>query len=317
MLGALASGLLLYGSSLVYGFTGSTDYSEIARFAGSENLSVGLIFGMVLMISGLAFKISAAPMHVWTPDVYEGAPTPVVAFFASAPKVAGIVMFSIVLFGAFGTVIDDWAPIIAIIAAASMLIGAFGALAQDNIKRLLAYSSIANIGYALIAVAVGPELGASPLLLFMTIYGLTSLGLFAGVLTMRRDGGMVEDVNELSGLIKTNPVLALALSLLIISIAGLPPLVGFLPKLAILEAAWAGGYLWLAIILVLSSVIAAGYYLRLIYIMWFREPGAPFLSTDISVKAIVGITAASTIVLLVFIGQLDHATELAASGVIQ
>ncbi len=317
VLGALASGLLLYGASLVYGFTGSTDYAEIARFAGGEGLSVGLTFGMVLMISGLAFKISAAPMHVWTPDVYEGAPTPVVAFFASAPKVAGIVMFSVVLFGAFGTLIDDWSPVIAIIAAASMLIGAFGALAQDNIKRLLAYSSIANIGYALIAVAVGPELGASPLLLFMTIYGLSSLGLFAGVLTMRRDGGMVEDINELSGLIKTNPVLALSLSLLIISIAGLPPLVGFLPKLAILEAAWAGGYLWLAIVLVLSSVIAAGYYLRLIYIMWFKEAGAPFLSTDLSVKVIVGAAAASTIVLLIFIGQIDQASELAASGVIQ
>lgn len=316
VLGALASGLLLYGGSLVYGFTGSTDYAEIARVAGAADLQIGLIFGMVLMISGLAFKISAAPMHVWTPDVYEGAPTPVVAFFASAPKMAGMVMFAIVLFGAFGTIIEDWAPIVAIIAAASMLIGAFGALAQDNIKRLLAYSSIANVGYALIAVAVGPEIGASSLLLFMTLYTLTSLGLFAGVLTMRRSGGMVENVNELSGLIKTNPVLTMCLTLLILSIAGLPPLAGFWPKLAILEAAVAGGYMWLAIILVLSSVIAAGYYLRLIYIMWFRDPVAPFEAIDLPVKITVGVMAGATIVLLVFIGQVDRAADIAAAGLL-
>lgn len=316
VLGALASGLLLYGGSLVYGYTGSTDYAEIARIAGTDDVSIGLIFGMVFMISGLAFKISAAPMHVWTPDVYEGAPTPVVAFFSSAPKVAGIVMFAIVLFSAFGTLIDDWAPVIAIIAAASMLIGAFGALAQDNIKRLLAYSSIANIGYALIAIVVGPDIGGAPLLLFMTIYGLTSLGLFAGVLTMRRDGGMVEDINELSGLIKTNTPLALCLTLLIFSIAGLPPLVGFLPKLEILLAANAGGYVWLSIILVLSSVIAAGYYLRIIYVMWFREPVAAFLKIDLPVKIIVVGTAAATIILLIFIGQLDRAVDVAASGLL-
>jgi len=316
VLGALASGLLLYGGSLVYGFTGSTDYAEIARIAGNGDLQIGLIFGMVLMISGLAFKISAAPMHVWTPDVYEGAPTPVVALFASAPKMAGIVMFAIVLFGAFGSIIDDWSPIIAIIAAASMLIGAFGALAQDNIKRLLAYSSIANIGYALIAVAVGPELGGSTLLLFMTLYTLTSLGLFAGVLTMRRSGGMVEDVNELSGLSKTNPVLTLCLTLLIFSIAGLPPLAGFWPKLAILQAAMEGGYLWLAVVLVISSVIAAGYYLRLIYIMWFREALAPFERVDVSVRLVVIMTAVATVVLMVFIGQLERATDIAASGLL-
>lgn len=316
VLGALASGLLLYGGSLVYGFTGSTDYAEIARVAGSGDLSIGLTFGMVLMISGLAFKISAAPMHVWTPDVYEGAPTPVVAFFASAPKMAGVVMVAIVLFGAFGTIIKDWSPIIAIIAAASMLIGAFGALAQDNIKRLLAYSSIANIGYALIALAVGPEIGASALLLFMTLYTVTSLGLFAGVLTMRRGGGMVEDVNELSGLNKTNPILTLCLTLLIFSIAGLPPLAGFWPKLAILEAALAGGYLWLAIALVISSVIAAGYYLRLIYIMWFRDPLIAFEPVDLSVRLVVLLTSVATLVFLVFIGQLDDAANVAANGLL-
>jgi NADH-quinone oxidoreductase subunit N len=317
VLGALASGLLLYGGSLVYGFTGSTDYAEIARVAGSSDLSIGLTFGMVLMISGLAFKISAAPMHVWTPDVYEGAPTPVVALFASAPKMAGMVMLATFLFGAFGSIIEDWSLIIAIIAAASMTIGAFGALAQNNIKRLLAYSSIANIGYALVAVAVGPEMGASALLVFMTLYTMSSLGLFAGVLTMRRDGGMVEDINELSGLNRTNPVLAVAISLLVLSIAGLPPFAGFWAKLAILEAALAGNYLWLAIVLVLSSVIAAGYYLRIIYVMWFRDPSDAFEPADISVKLILALTAISTLVFLVFIGRLDSAADLAAAGLIK
>lgn len=316
VLGALASGLLLYGGSLVYGFTGSTDYSDIARVAGSGDLTIGLTFGMVLMISGLAFKISAAPMHVWTPDVYEGAPTPVVALFASAPKMAGVTMVSLVLFNAFGSVIDDWTLIIAIIAAASMTIGAFGALAQDNLKRLLAYSSIANIGYALVAVAVGPELGASALLLFMTLYSISSLGLFAGILTMRRSGGMVEDINELSGLIRTNPVTALCITLLVVSIAGLPPLAGFWPKLWILEAALAGHYLWLAIILVLSSVIAAAYYLRILKVMWFDEPSAPFEPTDPSVRLVLGVTALATIVFLIFIGSLNAATDVAAAGLL-
>ena len=316
VLGALASGLLLYGGSLVYGYSGSTDFSAIAAFAGSEGLSIGLTFGMVLMIAGLAFKVSAAPMHVWTPDVYEGAPTPVVALFSSAPKLAGMVMFASVLFNAFGPLFDDWTLIVAIIAATSMTIGAFGALAQDNIKRLLAYSSIANVGYGLVAVAVGPELGAAPLLLFMTLYSMTSLGLFAGVLTMRRSGGMVEDINELSGLIKNHPMLTVALSLLIFSVAGLPPLAGFWPKLAILQAALEGGYLWLAIILVLSSVIAAAYYLRVIYVMWFKEPGEPFLSIDVSVQVVIALTSIATLVFLVCIGRLDEAAKIAASGLL-
>ncbi len=316
VLGALASGLLLYGGSLVYGFTGSTDYVEIARVAGEGNMAMGLSFGMVLMITGLAFKVSAAPMHVWTPDVYEGAPTPVVALFASAPKMAGMVMFATVLFVAFGSIIDQWQLILAIIAAASMTVGAFGALAQDNIKRLLAYSSIANIGYGLVAVTVGAQLGGSPLLLFMTLYVIASLGLFAGVLAMRRSGGMVEDINELSGLNQTHPALTLAMTLLIVSIAGLPPLAGFWAKLEIIRAAQEGGFLWLNIILVLSSTIAAAYYLRIINVMWFKEPREPFEPIDLSVKLVVGLCAIATIVLLVFIGRLDAITDIAAAGLI-
>lgn len=314
VLGALASGLLLYGASLVYGFTGSASFDEIARVAGSQDLSLGLTFGMVLMISGLAFKVSAAPMHVWTPDVYEGAPTPVVAFFASAPKMTSMVMFALVLFTAFGPIFDDWNMIIAIIAGASMIVGAFGALNQNNIKRLLAYSSIANMGYALVPVAVGAELGGSPLLLFMTLYVIASVGLFAGVLAMRRSGGMVEDVSELNGLIRRHPALTLAMTVLIFSVAGIPPLAGFWGKWEVIFAALDGGMMPLAIILILSSVIALGYYLRLIVIMWVREPGDRFEATDLSVKIVIGVSAIACLVLTVFIGQLDLATDFAAAS---
>ncbi|MEL6324739.1 MAG: NADH-quinone oxidoreductase subunit NuoN [Pseudomonadota bacterium] len=312
VLGALASGLLLYGGSLVYGLTGSTAYTDIARVAGSEDLSIGLTFGMVLMISGLAFKVSAAPMHVWTPDVYEGAPTPVVAFFASAPKMASMAVFALVLFTAFGTLLVDWKPILAIIAGASMLIGAFGALAQDNIKRLLAYSSIANIGYALVPVAVGAEIGGGPLLIFMTLYVIASLGLFAGVLAMRRSGGMVEDVNELSGLVRTQPALALSLLVLIFSVAGIPPFAGFWGKVEVVRAGLSGDLMPLVIILIISSVVSLGYYLRLVRIMWFADPRERFEAGDMSVSAVVAITAIATLVLTVFFGQLDVAADLAA-----
>lgn len=316
VLGALASGLLLYGGSLVYGLTGSTSYAEIARVAGGEDLSLGLMFGMVLMISGLAFKVSAAPMHVWTPDVYEGAPTPVVAFFASAPKMASMVMFATVLFMAFGSILDEWQMIIAIVSGVSMAVGSFGALAQTNIKRLLAYSSIANIGYALIPVAVGAELGGSPLLLFMTLYVIASIGLFAGVLTMRRSGGMVEDISELSGLIRTHPALAVALTILVFSIAGIPPLAGFMGKLAIFEAGMRGGMLPLVVILILSSVIALGYYLRLVIIMWVNEPREAFEPIDMSVGVVVGLSAIVALVLTIFIGQLDTFTDLASASLL-
>ncbi|MEL7130246.1 MAG: NADH-quinone oxidoreductase subunit N, partial [Pseudomonadota bacterium] len=316
VLGALASGLLLYGGSLVYGLTGSTDYLEIARVAGSADLSLGLMFGMVLMISGLAFKVSAAPMHVWTPDVYEGAPTPVVAFFATAPKMASMVMFATILFSAFGSIFDQWQMIVAIIAGASMLVGAFGALTQNNIKRLLAYSSIANIGYALIPIAVGAELGGSPLLLFMTLYTIASIGLFAGVLAMRRSGGMVENVDELSGLIRTNPSLALALTIIIFSVAGIPPLAGFWGKLEVITAGLQGDMLSLVILLIVSSVISLGYYLRLVVVMWVNDPKSAFEPVDLSVRLVVGFSALASLVLTVFIGRLDAITDIAASSLL-
>ncbi|WP_084396075.1 NADH-quinone oxidoreductase subunit N [Henriciella aquimarina] len=310
VLGSLASGLLLYGISLVYGFTGSTAYADIA----SAEPGIGYLFGMVLMISGMAFKVSAAPMHVWTPDVYEGAPSPVVAFFATAPKMASMVVFANLMFTAFPGAFEDWQLIIAIIAVASMVIGAFGALIQNNLKRLLGYSSIANMGYALIAVAAGAEYGAAALLVFMTSYVIASIGLFGGVLAMRREGGMVENIDELSGLVRRRTGLAIALTILVISIAGFPLAVGFLGKLVVFEAGWNAGLLPLLIVLVLSSVIAFGYYLRIILVMWVREPAERFQPVDTVVSAAIYLAAIACILLFVFIGPFTDWATSAASG---
>ncbi|MCR9269840.1 MAG: NADH-quinone oxidoreductase subunit NuoN [Hyphomonadaceae bacterium] len=314
VLGALASGLLLYGMSLVYGFTGSTSYEVIA----SSDASMGLMFGMVLMITGLAFKVSAAPMHVWTPDVYEGSPSPVVAFFATAPKMASMVVFAIVMYTAFpqAMAFDNWQMIIGIIAAASMLIGAIGALPQTNLKRLLGYSSIANMGYALVAVAAGVQFGAGSLLIFMTAYVIASLGLFGGVLSMRREGGMVENIDELSGLIRRQPGLATALTILLVSVSGFPLAFGFLGKLAVLEAGWNAGLMPLIIILVLSSVIAMYYYLRIVKIMWFDEQAEDFESVDAWVTLTVYVTALVSVALLIFINPLSELAASAAASLI-
>ncbi|WP_340693731.1 NADH-quinone oxidoreductase subunit NuoN [Hyphomonas sp.] len=311
VLGALASGMLLYGASLVYGFSGTTNFVGIS----SADPSVGLMFGMVLMIVGLGFKISAAPMHVWTPDVYEGAPTPVGAFFASAPKMASMVVFANVMFTAFGDVMDQWQLIVAIISGLSMIIGAFGALTQTNIKRLLGYSSIANVGYALVAVAAGPASGAGAVLIFMTIYVVSALGLFAGVLAMRRRGGMVESIDELGGLMSSRPWLAISLTILIFSIAGLPPFGGFFGKWEVFNAGIEGGLLPLAVILVISSVVSLGYYLRIVKIIWFDEPKERFETIDGSVTLTVLASAlVAGILFLVFINQLAQWSYDAASG---
>lgn len=308
VLGALASGLLLYGMSLVYGFSGSTSYEIVAE----AEPSMGFLFGMVLMITGLAFKVSAAPMHVWTPDVYEGSPSPVVAFFATAPKMASMVVFAIVMFTAFPQALafENWQMIVAIIAAASMIIGAFGALPQTNLKRLLGYSSIANMGYALVAVAAGVQYGAGSLLIFMTAYVIASLGLFGGVLSMRREGGMVEDINELAGLVRRQPGLAAALTVLLISVSGFPLAFGFLGKLAVIQAGVDSGMLPLVIILVLSSVIAMYYYLRIVKIMWFDERAEDFEPVDGWVTGTVYLTALISVALLILVAPLS---ELAAS----
>ncbi len=314
VLGALASGLLLYGMSLVYGFAGGTSYAEIA----SAEPGIGLLFGMVLMITGLAFKVSAAPMHVWTPDVYEGAPSPVVAFFATAPKMASMVVFAVILYVAFPQpeAFKNWQLIISIIAIASMLVGAFGALLQTNLKRLLGYSSIANMGYALVAIAAGAEYGAQALLIFMSAYVVASIGLFGGVLSMHREGGMVESISELSGLARYRPAFAMALSVLIISVAGFPLAFGFLGKLAIFEAALNAGLIPLIIVLVISSVIAFGYYLRLILVIWVNEPTAPFEKVDGWVTGTVFMAALASIALFIFVSPFSDLAGVAAASLI-
>lgn len=314
VLGALASGLLLYGMSLVYGFSGSTSYEVVAE----AETSMGLLFGMVLMITGLAFKVSAAPMHVWTPDVYEGSPSPVVAFFATAPKMASMVVFAIVMFTAFpqAMAFDNWQIIIALIAAASMIIGSFGALPQTNLKRLLGYSSIANMGYALVALAAGVQYGAGSLLIFMTAYVIASLGLFGGVLSMRREGGMVENINELAGLVRRQPGLASALTLLLISVSGFPLAFGFLGKLAVIEAGIDAGLVPLIIVLILSSVIAMYYYLRIVKIMWFDEQAEDFEPVDGWVTTTVYVSALVSVALLIFVAPFSDLAATVAEGLL-
>ena len=286
VLGALASGLLLYGSALVYGFSGGTSYAAIS----AAPTSVGLVFGLVFLICGLSFKASAAPFHIWTPDVYEGAPAPVVAFFSTAPKIAAVGVLAHVMFTAFGTHEASWKMIIAIISALSMLVGAFGALMQNSIKRILAYSSISNVGFALIAIAAGAETGAAAVLVYMTLYVIATLGMFGGVLALRRAGKPIDQVSDLNGLVKSKPGMALGLLILIFSVAGIPPAAGFWGKLQVFTAGIEGGMLWLVLVGALASVISLGYYLRLVWAMFVKPAGEPLDKTDMSVAATVAIT---------------------------
>lgn len=272
VLGALASGLLLYGSSLLYGFTGTTNFSGIAAAFG-PNPALGLIFGLVFVIAGLAFKISAVPFHMWTPDVYEGSPTPVTAFFATAPKVAAMALLLRVCVQALPAGVDAWQQIISFLAIASMVLGAIGAIGQRNIKRLIAYSSIANVGFMLIGLASASLYGVASVLFYLTVYVVMTVGSFLAVLQLRMaDGAMIEDIAGLSGLSKSRPGLAAALAVFMFSLAGIPPLFGFWPKLMVFQAAIATNMLPLALIGAIASVIGAFYYLRVIKVMWFDPP---------------------------------------------
>lgn len=311
VLGALASGLLLYGSSLVYGFTGGTGYAAIA--AAPE--SIGLTFGLVFVICGLAFKASAAPFHIWTPDVYEGAPAPVVAFFSTAPKIAAVGLLAHILFTAFGPHAASWQQIVAIISALSMLIGAFGALMQNSIKRILAYSSISNVGFALIGVAAGVEAGAASILVYMTLYVVATLGMFGGILALRRGGKAVDQVSDLNGLVKSKPGIALGLMVLIFSVAGIPPAAGFWGKLQVFTAGIEANLLWLVLAGALASVVSLGYYLRLVWAMFMKPPGEALDKTDASVGIIVVITSLAMFpVLTIFIQLMLDAAARAAGG---
>ncbi len=273
VLGALSSGLLLFGASLIYGFSGTTLFSGILSAAGEERLPPGLLIGLVLMMSGLAFKVSAVPFHMWTPDVYEGSPSAVTAFFATAPKVAAMALLARLLFEAFGAAGADWSQVLALLSVASMFVGALAAIGQRDIKRLMAYSSIAHMGFALMGLAAGSALGVQAMLVYMAIYVTMNIGTFAFILSMERDGRAVSDISSLHMLSRGAPLKALAMLVLLFSLAGVPPLVGFFGKFYVLKAALEAGLGWLALAGVIASVIGAFYYLRLVYFMYFGQEG--------------------------------------------
>ncbi|MFN7269630.1 MAG: NADH-quinone oxidoreductase subunit NuoN [Cereibacter sp.] len=272
MLGALSSGMLLYGASLVYGFAGTTLFSGILSTLSGE-VPLGLLFGLVFVLSGLAFKISAAPFHMWTPDVYEGAPTPVTAFLATAPKVAAMALFGRVVHDAFGAIPGDWGQVVAALAVVSMFLGAVAAIGQRDIKRLMAYSSISHMGFALLGLAAGTAGGVQAMLIYMAIYVTMNIGTFAFILSMEKDGRPVTSIDSLNMYSQREPLRALALLVLMFSLAGVPPTVGFFGKLYVLKAAVEGGMAWLAVLGVLASVIGAFYYLRIVYYMYFGKDG--------------------------------------------
>ena len=272
VLGALSSGLLLYGASLTYGFAGTTLFSGIIE-ATADGASLGMLFGVVFMLAGFAFKVSAAPFHMWTPDVYEGSPTPVTAFFATAPKVAAMALFARVVHDAFGNIVSDWQQIVAFLSVISMFLGAIAAIGQTNIKRLMAYSSIAHMGFALMGLAAGTAFGVQAMLIYMAIYVTMNIGTFAFILSMERDGRPVTDIQSLRMYSKRQPLRALAMLVLMFSLAGVPPMVGFFGKFYVLRAAYDGGLAWLAVAGVIASVIGAFYYIRIVYFMYFGEEG--------------------------------------------
>ncbi|NDV97897.1 NADH-quinone oxidoreductase subunit NuoN [Salipiger sp. PrR002] len=295
VLGALSSGMLLYGASLTYGFAGTTLYSGIINAASEGHLSIGLLIGLVLMISGFAFKVSAVPFHMWTPDVYQGAPTPVTAFFATAPKVAAMALFARVMHDAFGGAVADWSQVVALIAVLSMFLGSIAAIGQTNIKRLMAYSSIAHMGYALIGLAAGTEAGVEAMLIYMVIYVTMNVGTFAFIMSMSKDGQPVADITTLGMYSKREPGKALAMLVLLFSLAGVPPLLGFFAKLGVWRAAIAEDMVWLVVASAVASAIGAFYYLRIVFYMYFGEDredaldtgGSPILWGFLMVSAVI------------------------------
>jgi NADH-quinone oxidoreductase subunit N len=318
VLGALASGMLLYGISLMYGYSGTSGFIAIRGVLGDLQGSsppIGVIVGLVFVIAGLAFKVSAVPFHMWTPDVYEGAPTPVTAFLSLAPKFAAIALLLRVMIAPFGNLIAQWQQIIVFISIASMLLGAFAAIGQTNIKRLMAYSSIGHVGYALIGLAVGGQPGISGVLIYMSIYLFMNLGTFTCILCMRRGQQMVEDIYDLAGLSRTHPMMALAMAIFMFSLAGIPPLAGFFGKLYIFLAAVDGGLYTLAVIGVLSSVVGAYYYIRIVKVMYFDQATEPLDRAFGPELRLVMVGTALVIVLFFFFPEpvLSSAGAAAAS----
>ena len=313
VLSGLASGLLLYGVSLVYGFSGTMDFQSLhMALARPANASPGLIVGVVFVLVGLAFKVSAVPFHMWTPDVYEGAPTPVTIFFATAPKVAAMALLLRVMGTSFAELVPAWQSLIVLMSIASMVLGALAAIGQRNIKRLMAYSSIGHMGYALIGLAVGSSDGVRGVLVYMTVYVLMTAGTFACILAMKRDGRPVEQISDLSGLATNDPGLALALSVFMFSLAGIPLMAGFFAKLYIFLAAVKGGLWTLAIVGVLASVVGAFYYIRIIKVMYFDPPAEAFDRRPPALSFVVAATGLFTAFFFLFPAPVVDAAELAS-----
>ncbi len=317
VLGALSSGLLLYGCSLIYGFTGTTNFTVLAQVLGGGEAGLGVIFGLTFLMAGLVFKISAVPFHMWTPDVYEGAPTPVTAFLAAAPKVAAFALILRVLSDPLMPLVDEWRQIVIVVSVLSMMLGAFGAIGQTNIKRLMAYSTIGHMGFALVGLAAGSAGGVKGVLIYMAIYMITNIGTFVVVLSMRRKEGMVEDITDLSGLSRTQPLLAFALAAFLFSLAGIPPLAGFFGKLYVFIPAVEAGLWWLAVIGVIASVIGAFYYLRVVKIMYFDEPAPAFehvMGTEM--RLILWGATAIVVAFIVIAGPVGQLAGQAAAALI-
>ncbi|MFA4994835.1 MAG: NADH-quinone oxidoreductase subunit NuoN [Bdellovibrionales bacterium] len=315
VLGALSSGILLYGLSLIYGFAGTTDFVSLAGALRDAHAHPGVVVGMVFACAGLAFKIAGVPFHMWAPDVYEGAPTPVTAFFATAPKLAALAVFTRFLLTPMAGLAAEWHQVIVFISVASMLWGAFAGLVQTNIKRLLAYSSIANVGVLLIALLVGGKTGVQALLIYFAIYALATIGAFAVALCLRRDGKAVESIFDLSGLSKTHPLVALGMAILMFSLAGVPPLAGFFGKYFVFLAAVKADMVPLAVIGVLSSVVSAYYYLRIVKIMYFDEPAEALDPLpDWGVKAVLGVSSLAMVCFIFAPAPLVEGAMNAAKG---
>jgi NADH-quinone oxidoreductase subunit N len=313
VLGALSSGMLLYGASLLYGFAGTVSFSGIAE-ALNATPSLGVIFGLVFLMSGLAFKMSAVPFHMWTPDVYEGAPTPVTAFFASAAKMAAVAVTVRIVMTAFPGAAAQWQQIIVFISLLSMALGAFAAIGQTNIKRLMAYSSIGHVGFALVGLAAASEAGVSGVLAYMAIYLVMTLGTFAAILAMRVGGKNVENIADLSGLGRTDAVMAFFLAVMMFSLAGIPPLAGFFAKWYVFNAAIQAKLYPLAVIGVLSSAVAAYYYLRIVKVMYFDEPAQAFDKAAPALRVVLAASGLLVLLLFAYPGIFIDATTAAAKS---
>jgi NADH-quinone oxidoreductase subunit N len=310
VLGALSSGMLLYGASLIYGFTGTVSFTGIAQAAGQGG--IGLIFGIVFLFAGFCFKVSAVPFHMWTPDVYEGAPTPVTAFFAAAPKVAGIAMFVRAAVMAFPGITSQWQQIVVFVSIASMALGSFAAIGQRNFKRLMAYSSIGHMGFALVGLAAGTSEGVQGVLVYVAIYVTMTLGVFAVILSMRRATGMVESIDQLAGLARTHPTMAFFLAMLLFSMAGVPPLAGFFAKFYVFLAAIKAGLYLLAVLGVVTSVVGAYYYLAIVKLMYFDEPVEKFEQMPYELRVVLAICGLFNILFFLYPAPLVGIASAAA-----